>query len=226
MVKFQCEQDNNSPSWTLWDLIRWLLPINSEKTGDPLLNQYKAAWVIRNSKTIIKEAAANDIPDTLLAGVCWKEAGGDPDFIDVLAHTARSFDHMGPDYIDKKLTILKPPEKTSYGAVSMQLRVAAKTLGYDIDKLTALDRHKLGRCLEKDVFNIYMVAKHLRELVNFDKLQTKKPFLDETSFKVAATRYQRGIKPKLEDIKKDMHYGSVIYNNIDYLRKLLDAKSY
>ena len=53
------------------------------------------------------------IPAELIAGVCWIEVGGEPNFIDRVAFEVRSFDWSGPDWIDRHLTVTKQPAKTS-----------------------------------------------------------------------------------------------------------------
>ncbi len=56
-------------------------------------------------RNIIKIASSqNNFPPLLLAGVCWIEVAGDPQFIDNLAHNIRSFDWSGPPFVDRKLT--------------------------------------------------------------------------------------------------------------------------
>lgn len=223
-MKFiQCEKSNSAPPWKLWHFIKWQIPFESNHTGDVVLERYKLAWVKYNSDRIKHEAKENNFPSTLLAGVCWKEVGGDLILTDSLAHLARSFNYIGNDYIDSLIGITRRPEKTSFGPVQMQLRVAAKILDVDTNKLDYLKRNSLGRCLEIDKYNIRLVAKHLREIIDHDGLQKSKPTLSDEAFIIAATRYNRGLEISLESLKKDLDYGSKVFEAKNRLRKLINA---
>jgi len=74
---------------------------------------------------------------------------------------------VGSSRMDEHLTMTSPPEKTSFGALSMQLRTVARTLGVD-KKMDASELRELANCLQRDVFNIKLVAKHLYQLVERD----------------------------------------------------------
>lgn len=210
MTDFSCNESNNSPTWGLVDLFAWKLLPERFGGGIGYIQRFKDAWVQHN-KAQIKSAAAqyNMLPE-LLAGVCWIEVGGDPNFIDRVAFEVRSFDWSGPEWVDKNLTITKNPIKTSFGSVSIQLRTAAETLGLDPSAMSIIQQRNLATCLQKDTFNIQIVARHLRKLLDHDHLQKKPPHLDMDQVRIVGARYNRGIGLSLEDIKKNMSYGNFI----------------
>ena len=153
---------------------------------------------------------AHKFPPELLAGVCWIEAGGDPMAIDRVAFEVRPFDWIGPDWVDRNMTLTKPPPQTSFGAVSMQLRTAAQTIGLDPAAMTSDQWRSLANCLENDVFNIQTAAKHLRQLIAKDGLQTQPPELDMEAVRVVGARYNRGMGLSLAQIRKTTSYGNFI----------------
>ena len=171
---------------------------------------FKTAWVVHNKLQILAAAKIHDLPIELLAGVCWIEVGGDPEIINRIAFDARySFDWTRQ---------LERPERTSFGQVSMQLRTAAQTLGIDLGEMTVSKWRELAYCLERDVYNIGMAARHLRELIDHDKLPSP---LSMDDVRIVGARYNRGKELSLEDIKKDMSYGNFIVNNWIYFRNII-----
>lgn len=155
MTEFMYEESNESPTWRLVDLFVWkLLP---QKFGGDInyIQKFKDGWVQHNKVYINSVAKQHKIPPELLAGVCWIEVGGDPNFIDSVAFEVRSFDWSGPPWVDKNLTITKKPAKTSFGSVRIQLRTAAQTLGLNTGEMTTAQHRELANCLEKDVDNFF-----------------------------------------------------------------------
>ncbi|CAB3761235.1 hypothetical protein LMG29660_04221 [Burkholderia puraquae] len=126
---------------------------------------------MHNTSHIRAAAGRNRLPREMLAGVCWIEVGGDPEFIDRVAFEARTFDWSDPPFVDKHLTLARHPAMTSFGPVSMQLRTAAQTLGMDPSKMSASQFRNLAHCLRRDIFNIDVVARHLRQLAARDGFQ-------------------------------------------------------
>ena len=92
----------------------------------------------------------------------------------------------------------------------MQLRTAAHTLGINPDELTTEQSRGLARCLTKDVFNLRVVALHLRQLIDHDGLQDSPPLLSTEAIKVVGARYNRGMGLSLEAIRKNTSYGDFI----------------
>jgi len=221
MEAIHCEDTNSSPVWTSANVLKWKLPARIGGGGAAYLFAFKDSWIVHNKSTIHREAKKNSLPSLLLAGVCWNEVAGDPTFIDSVAHTVRSFDYSGPDFVDRHLTITKRPEKTSFGPVSMQLGVASKTLGLNIEMMSYADRRKLGACLEIDVFNISLAARHLRHLIDYDGLQDNPPELSDFALKLAASRYNRGTIEAIDIISSKLGYGEAILKRRTKLANLL-----
>ena len=210
MANFSCDISNDSPVWGTFELLRWKLLPKKLGGGIPYIQSFKNGW-IRINKNYIKHAAIKyKLPPNLLAGVCWIEVGGDPDFIDRIAFDVRSFDWMGPEWMDKYLTVTRHPQKTSFGAVSIQLRTAAETLGLDHDKISHSELGDLINCLKKDVFNIDIVAKHLLQLIAKDGFEKSLPNLTMDQIIIIGARYNRGIGLSIDQINKNTSYGNFI----------------
>lgn len=222
MTGFQCEADPaEGPAWGLLDVMRWKLVPERFEGGRAYIQRFKDAWVSHNKLRIQAAATEQGFPAELLAGVCWVEVAGDPNFIDRVAFEVRAFDYSGPDWVDRNMTITKRPEKTSFGSVSMQLATAANTLGLDVSTLDEGKLRELSQCLEKDAFNIRIVARHLRQIIDHDGLQTRRPDLSEDAIRVAGARYNRGLGLSLESIRKNTSYGDFILKIRDRLVVLL-----
>jgi hypothetical protein len=76
----------------------------------------------------------------------------------------------------------------------------------------------LSKCLENDLFNIELAARHLRQLVNHDKLTTP---LSMESVRIVGARYNRGIGLSLTQIQKNTRYGNFIVKNWPRFAQLL-----
>lgn len=196
-----CEPGTPSyPKWTAFDAIMWKLAPDSQNGGIARLFNYKDAWVKYNSKLMRNASSGSAIPPILLASVAWAEAGGMPDFVKGdIVFPLRSFDWSGPEWVDRHMTITSPPGKTSFGAISIQLRVAAQIVGIDLTTLAHSKQVSLARCLETDAFNIAVVAKYLRALILFDYPNVDTANLTDEQFAIAGSRYNRGTQRKLDD---------------------------
>ena len=221
MADLQCPTDNGSPSWGVLDLAMWKLVPERFSGGKAYIQGYKDAWVRHNRALIKSNAAKQRFPAELLAGVCWIEVGGDPSFIDSVAFNVRAFDWSGPDWVDRNMTITRQPWRTSFGPVSMQLGTAAHTMGLDAKTMPMAQLSALANCLQKDLFNIELVAQHLRQLIDQDGLQTRPPELSPDAVKVAGARYNRGQGLSLEDIRRNTSYGDFILGRWSRLTALL-----
>lgn len=210
MADFSCNESNNSPTWGMLDLFAWKLLPQRFGGGIGYIQKFKDAWVLRNKGFINAAATRYKMPPELVAGVCWIEVGGDPDFIDRVAFEVRSFDWSGPPWVDQNLTLTTPPAKTSFGSVSIQLRTAAQTLGLNPAGMSTQEMRELADCLQKDVFNIEVVARHLRQLIDHDGLQDSPPILTMEQVRIVGARYNRGIGLSLDEIKKNTSYGDFI----------------
>lgn len=183
--------------------------------------KFKDAWVQHNKTLIISTATRFGLPPELLAGVCWIEVGGDPSFIDRIAFEIRSIDWSGPPWIDRNLTMTNDPAKTSFDSVSIQLRTASQTLGLNSSAMSTSQLRSLAICLQKDIFNIEIVARHLRHLIDHDRLQTRPPKLTMDQVRIVGVRYIRGIGLSLNEIKKNTSYGNFIVKLWPRFAKLL-----
>lgn len=230
-----CSPDSaqSYPKWTLWDFIRSKFLPARTGGGKAYLISYKDSWIVYNKSRIQKAAKSAKIPVDLLAGVAWIETGGAPDFLDSYAYPVRSFDWSGPDWIDKHLTITKHPYKTSFGSVSIQLLRAAETMGINLDNLDYGHQIQLCKCLETDVFNLDIVAKHLSGLIKYDFPNVDTENLTDEEIVVVGSRYNRGTDRKLEDFinslkatpgsetRKYTEYGRTILRHRERIRILL-----
>jgi hypothetical protein len=202
-----CNISNHSPRWQVIDLLMWKIVPSRFGGGKEYIQKFKDSWIQHNKFSIRTAAINNNLPVELLAGVCWIEVGGDPNFIDRVAFEVRAFDWSGPDVIDKYLAVTNQPEKTSFGSVSMQVRTAARTIGLDISNMTSAQMRMLSHCLEGDVYNIDVVATHLRQLAEYDNFP---PPLNIEQVRIIGARYNRGIELSIESIKKNTSYGDFI----------------
>ena len=220
---FDTSPHSNYPSWSSWDFIRYCFFPRKMGGGRPFLVQYKNGWVVYNRDRIQDAAKTAKIPALLLACVAWNEVGGMPDVMDDLAFSVRSFDWCGPLWVDRNLTMTKRPEMTSVGAVSIQLRVAAHTLGLDIDKMSFNDQKQLKQALEKNGTNLNVVAMHLYNLIKNDYPATDTINLTDEQFVVIGSRYNRGTARKKADFIASIHAapGAPIREYSSYGRAML-----
>jgi len=207
----------NYPKWTGWDFVRWYV-----LGSDAHLNDYKDGYILFHRNRIRWVAARYKVPVFLLAGVAWGEAGGEPDewkykVSDTRAQVRRSgWESYVPDS-DLTGWAKEPAEKTSFGIIAMQVRVAAgilntnthypfplplpfSTVPFSTDFLPPFPpplsplfhpshpphplyapplcpfcpphtpvsmemQTTISNCLMMDIFNIEIVARHLRDLI-------------------------------------------------------------
>ena len=216
-----CEASNGSPTWGVFNVLRWKAWPERLGGGRAYIQQWKDAWVRHNKTQIRAVALRHGFPAEVLAGVCWIEAGGDPMLIDRVAFEVRSFDWSGPGWMDRHMTMTHTPGRTSFGAVSMQLRTAAQTLGMNPATTTQEQLRTLAQCLEQDVFNIDVVGRHLRQLIDHDGLQPGRPALSIPAIRVLGARYNRGMGLTLKQIGTNTSYGDFIVRNLGRFASLL-----
>jgi hypothetical protein len=193
------------PKWTPWDFVKWKVVPTRFGGGVKHLVNYKDGWVMYNRTRIVHAALGAKIPIELLAGIAWIEAGGMPDLIDSIALPVRSFDWCGPDLVDRHRTITSNPNKTSFGSVSIQLRVAAKMFGIDIENLDYVEKLRLSRALEVDAVNLHVVAKHIFNLIKFDYPDADTANLNDEQIGVVGSRYNRGTSRSKEDLIESLN---------------------
>jgi len=224
MARFSCGASNNSPVWSVFDFLRWKIVPDRLGGGRTFIRRFKDGWVKHNRVLIVHYARSNKIPAELLAGTAWIEVGGDPTFVDRMAYEVRSLDWSGPKWVDDRLTLTREPSFTSFGAVSMQLRAAARTMRIDLRTLSAADLRSLARCLERDVFNLDIVARHLRDLTALDFPGSDARNLNPDQIKIVGARYNRGTSLSLDAIKNNMSYGEFIVKMWPHLTGLLNEQ--
>ncbi len=215
------------PKWTAFDLLAWKLWPEQWRGGTRYLFAYKDGWVAYNRLRIAAAAGRAGIAAELLAGVAWEEVGGDPDFTDMPKVHIREFDWSGPDFVDRHLTITKPPGQTSLGSVSIQLQAAAHELGLRPDTLNHERRMNLAQCLETDAFNIEVVARHLRGLIAHDYPHASPMALSDEQFAIAGSRYNRGTRRALSDYEASFRAapGSAGREYTEYGRAMLRRRA-
>lgn len=118
--------------WDEIDVLFWKLGKNDARgfSGAFYLNAYKDAYVQYNRDKIIKHANAAGIRSDLLGAVAWIESGGMPENFKFQVFEVKRMIGWGS----------KPADKTSFGSVAAQIRVAAVTLGLDPSELTTRDQ--------------------------------------------------------------------------------------
>jgi len=184
------------------------------------IHEFKRQWV-RGYREVITEAARqNQLPVVLIGGVAYNEVAGDPPFIDDVAYPVRQFDHLADPMLEP-ITITRRPELTSFGDVSMQLRRAAETLGYEPERLTSDQEAQIRASLTDHRQSVFIAARHLAELRDIDFRGRDETSMTQDEIKVTATRFNRGPDLSLARIRENLSYGETIIRRWDELVGLL-----
>lgn len=217
-VKYLSNEWSIDPvGWSTYDVLKWKLKGKSD-----FLFKKKYDFV-KNYKNVIKLAADEyDIPEFLLAGICYNEFAGDPYWVDDIGYNIRKFDWSGPEWVDENLTITKSPKLTSFGSVSIQVRRAEEALGYNPEKISAVQEENIIKMLKDPVQNIFIVAKHVHDLKQIDYANIDTCDLSEDNIKIIAARYNRGPEISLEEVKKDLSYGNAMYKHENSILEALE----
>lgn len=221
------ESSQSYPKWTPLDFMKWKFMPHVMGGGENCLLAYKDAWVVFNTTNIQAAAKSAKIPVDLLAGVAWNEAGGDPDIMDSGALFIRTMNRpLG-------YRVTGHPTRTSCGSVSIQLRRAAETIGIELGSLDYKKQLQLCRCLETDVYNLNVVARHLYDLIRYDFPDADSEHLTDEQTVVVGSRYNRGTERSMKDIVDSLRanpgtktreysdYGRTILRRRDRVRALL-----
>ncbi|MFJ5485463.1 hypothetical protein [Pectobacterium actinidiae] len=189
----------NYPRWSPIDFFWW-------KTfgGDDYLNKYKDSYIIFHKEKIKDIARQYKIPAILLALVARSEAGGMVDYVKFPVLFYRQSKHTYSDWANQD-TVTPPPEKTSIGIIAMQIRVVAEIFGKNPSELKNAEATYISVCLNKDNFNLTMVARHLYELINYDYPGTDTLNLTDEQFILAGSRYNRGIERSHSDFIRSIN---------------------
>jgi hypothetical protein len=221
-----CAPDNsNHPKWKSWDVFKWRVLSEKMGGGRAYLQAYKDGWVVYNKFRIKDAAEQYRIPPAMLGCVAWAEVGGKPDGIKRPVFQGRTLQRT---LAGRPVKFGKPPEETSVGAVSIQLRVASKELGIPIELLSYSDRMNLIACLETDTFNLNVVAQHLKNLILYDYPSTDTSNLTDEQFIVAGSRYNRGIERALNEFIDSIKLspGSQGRQFSEYGRRMLEHRDH
>ncbi len=209
---------NSHVPWNTLLAIEWQY-MKLYNKGSQFLYGFKNQWVY-GYRDVIKAAAKKyDIPVELLAGVAWSEVGGDPPWIDPAAYFVRKgttpvipeqYWGKTPDEIanlpligglwsDMWRDATKDPNKTSFGDLSMQIRVAAETLGISPNILNTTMEKEIIKALQNPKFSIFISAKHLADLkkIDFADIPSNKLSLDQIA--TIASRYNIGAGASYEE---------------------------
>lgn len=138
------------------------------------------------------------------------EYGGDPMWIDRLAYIGRKFIPRTEDY-----------QKTSFGNLSIQVREAETSLGYNRWHMSYSDEQRVISTLQDPILNIYVAAKHLSDLKKIDFADIPSSQLTVGQLSNIATRYNRGRNPSLETIKRNNEYGAKIIRFMDVINQAM-----
>lgn len=190
----------NYPRWSPIDFVWW-------KTfgGDDYLNKYKDSYIIFHKEKIKDIARQYKIPATLLALVARSEAGGMVDYLKypvLFYRQAAEYTYNSWTEMD---TYTSSPEKTSIGIIAMQIRVVAEIFGKKPSELKNAEAIYISICLNKDNFNLTMVARHLYELINYDYPGADTLNLTDEQFILAGSRYNRGIERSHSDFIRSIN---------------------
>jgi len=91
--------------------------------------------------------------------------------------------------------------------MSIQVRTAAETLGYDPDNLSDQQRDLVIRSLQDPTVSIFVAANHLSDLRDIDNQGVGAEQLTNQQISEIATRYNRGGSLSLEAIRSNTDYG-------------------
>ncbi|WP_143713650.1 hypothetical protein [Variovorax sp. RO1] len=223
--EFCASDSSNYPKWNTWDVFKWKALSEKFGGGRVYLEAYKDGWIAYNKYEITEIAAQHRIPAVLLASVAWAEVGGKPDGFKKPVFIGRSLQRQ---LAGRPTLFGKPPERTSFGAVSMQLEVAARELGLSVETIPHSDRMNLISCLETDKFNLRLVAQHLRNLILHDNPGNDTLSLSTEQFIVVGARYNRGIERPLTDITNSIKLspGAQGRNFSEYGRRMLEHRAH
>lgn len=106
----------------------------------------------------------------------------------------------------------------------MQIRVAAKYLGYDPENLSTKDQLAIIGALNCDASNLRLAARHLCDLVAHDFPNQKLMSLRDEQVRIVATRYNRGTRLSLYNLKRNTSYGNKVVDLKQKILRLLNSK--
>lgn len=126
--------------------------------------EFKGRWVAHYADTIRAAAREAGIPEAVLAGIAYQEAGGKPEWMNTAVGWVRRWGLSS-----------RHPDKTSYGPMEVQVRRAAEALGYDPENLAPAQRRRIVSSLKDPHQGIVIAAYHLRDVKKETSFAHKEP---------------------------------------------------
>jgi hypothetical protein len=186
------------------------------------LNAFREQWITHNKEVIKAAAEKYGVPADLVGAVAYEEIGGSPLSYD---ETVRSRRENWPtallDLHDGGRAASLPPDYTSMGAIDMQIRRAADTLGYDATALTEPQRTEILNSMRDAREQVFIATKHLADLKQAAGYGLIDPTaLTDDQLREIAVRYSKG--PYWQDHLTGM--GGVYGGHLNVVRnhRLLD----
>ncbi len=202
--------DGKSVEWTNWDCIQWM----TLGDGKNEFIHKKKLEFINHYKDVIKDASREyGLPELLIAGVVYKEYGGDPMFVDDGLYSERYAIQKIEDMINYDLISNKDKDLTSFGNVSIQVRRAWESLDYEKEEVSDSLKSEIIHSLKDPLENIYISSKHISDLRDMQYPDKTREELEEDEIRVIATRYNRGPDLSLEELMNNTSYGNQILEN-------------
>ncbi|MEU6399641.1 MULTISPECIES: hypothetical protein [unclassified Streptomyces] len=127
----------------------------------------RARWISHNKEVLRAAARHSGVPDELLAGIAWKEIGGQYGFTDDLTDTVRRAADSPLSPVparDLPWRLGGTPDETSFGPIAIQLRRGAEVLGYDPAHLTDAQRDLVEESLQDPQQNAFIAAGFLAQI--------------------------------------------------------------
>jgi hypothetical protein len=108
--------------------------------------------------------------------------------------------------------------------MSIQVRTAAETLGYDPANLSDQERELIIKALEDPQTAIFVAANHLSDLRDIDHPNVTAAEMTDEQLAEVATRYNRGSGLSQEQIQDNLDYGDDLLGHRDDLEDALDGE--
>ncbi|MFE9723815.1 hypothetical protein ACFYQ5_09515 [Streptomyces sp. NPDC005794] len=133
----------------------WAVPRNAEERSE---------WIAANKDIIADAAHRSGLPTDMVAGIAWQEVGGPWGWMDDGVDTVRGLAEDGwlyvtPENLPSQLggTL----DETSFGPIAIQVRQAAKVLGYAPANLTDGQRDTIEASLQDPGQDSFIASEYL-----------------------------------------------------------------
>lgn len=194
------------------------LPEADDNYWDPPGNDKERAEWISHNKEILRAAARHSgLPEELVAGIAWKEIGGQwgiiDDGVDFFRRSADAPWGLSPITAENlPLRLGGNVDETSFGPIAVQVRRGAEVLGYDPEHLTDEQRSVVQSSLQDPKQNAFIAAGFLAQIkaeTGYANIPADQ--LTEAQMQEIAARYNGG--PYWES-GKAQGYGDDFRNNL------------